>query len=164
MCIIFLLYNLKKSTSRPKNINNTISLSDIGIGVYGSDRNLIMNNNINGSFFCRTGVNLEFSDENIISENQITQYECGIMLRWSSYNTISLNSLIENEQCFYEDDNCVGNTFENNFCPKTNIGIMGYDLGILIGILSLISLIIIIKYRNKMSPGGKLEQTQIDHK
>jgi parallel beta-helix repeat protein len=131
--------------------NNTIRLSGIGIGIYGSNHNLLLNNNMNSSLFGNTGINLQFSDENVISGNEIKEYECGIMLIWSKYNNISLNSLIGNGRCFYEDDGCVGNIFDNNFCPHTNNTIiMGYDLIFILGILSVGSTIIILKYRKKM--------------
>jgi parallel beta-helix repeat protein len=136
--------------------NNTILYSIVGIGVYGSDHNLLLNNNMSTSIFSRAGIDLQFSDENVISLNIIKEYECGMMFMWSKYNNITFNTLIGNAQCFYEDDGCVGNRFENNFCPHPSDTVIGYDLLIILGILSLISTTILLKYRKKMFPRDKI--------
>jgi parallel beta-helix repeat protein len=147
---------LYESCENDSVLNNTIRSSDVAIGVYGSDHNLLLNNDMNGSAFGLIGIDLQFSDENIISRNSIKEYECGMTFTWSKFNNITFNFLIRNGQCFYEDDGCEGNRFENNFCPHPSETVIGYDLLIILGILSLISTTILLKYRKKMFPRDKI--------
>lgn len=109
----------------------------------------IVNDNQDFGFYLRN------CDKNIIETNLINNNYCGINLTINSdYNIIIGNSLKGNSVCYYQDDTCVGNVFENNICQgvNSNFSIIGStNLLIVFGIMTIIYLILkkkkkLIKY------------------
>ncbi|MFX1575326.1 MAG: NosD domain-containing protein, partial [Promethearchaeota archaeon] len=135
-----------------------------GIGLHGSYYNTVSGNNANenGGF----GIDLSGSENNVISGNIANNNGMGIFLDWSNYNTISGNTanyngdgifLLESNYnivsgntlqgngryCIFEE-NCIGNTFsDNGSCTygQDSERIPGYNLFILLGIISVVVII-----------------------
>ena len=92
-------------------------------------------NNYNGYYCFRL-------ENSIISGNNINyNNDYGIYLLVCKNNTITANSLNGNEKCFNEEYS-EGNVFENNECRDRKTFILGYNLFILLGILSITTIII----------------------
>jgi len=85
-----------------------------GIILKYSDNNNITGNTANNNK--DDGIYLDYSDNNFILANNINNNMEGIIFYSSSYNTISNNILIGNNDCFTEKGDCIGNIFENNIC------------------------------------------------
>ena len=86
------------------------------------------------------GIFLGLSDYNVISKNRANKNSYhGIQLRISNYNNITNNILLGNSKCIDEFD-CEGNYFNNNNCGIRNIS--GFDLLLLIGIISVSTIIL----------------------
>lgn len=76
--------------------------------------NIANNNEIFGFY-------LSNCDNNIIQNNLINNNYCGINFTLNSDNNLIIgNSLKANTVCYYQDDTCVGNIFENNICQEFN--------------------------------------------
>ena len=114
-----------------------------GIYLSSSDDNDISGNNANNN---RYGIFLGGSNNNDISGNTANNNTYGISLSESDYNTISGNTLLGNDECIVEE-NCQGNEFSDNGSCTYGEGdkepsIPGYNLFILLGILSCLCIII----------------------
>ena len=156
-----------------KILNNTaISNEDDGIHVERCINLVVLYNNVS---YCRTGIMLRSevslsynntvsenivkgnywgiylldTDNNIILENFAKENYIGIYIRRSNYNNISGNFLIGNDKCIIEVE-CEGNIFENNYCD-IEPAILGYNIFLIIAIISAVSLIIISKKLKKFN-------------
>ena len=129
-------------------INNYIENNEFGIIFSYSNYNYFSKNNVNHN--TEVGIMLSISDYNTIKANIVNFNEVGISL-WgyqelggSNNNSIIGNTLIGNNQCIYEDENCHGNIFENNNCAEEHL-ILGYNLISIIFVVFLILSIMIKK-------------------
>ncbi|MFX1346703.1 MAG: nitrous oxide reductase family maturation protein NosD [Promethearchaeota archaeon] len=121
---------------------NTVNDTWDGINLYYSDNNTISGNTAN--FNDNNGIELGYSNNNIISGNTVNYNLAGMHLYYSNNNTISGNTLNGNSNCWFEDD-CEGNVFDNNSCRNRKIippVILGYNILILLGILSVVAILI----------------------
>ncbi|MEE9377332.1 MAG: right-handed parallel beta-helix repeat-containing protein [Candidatus Lokiarchaeia archaeon] len=125
--------------------NLNVSYCSFGISLYSCNNNTISGNTAN---YNEKGIDLRASDFNIISGNTANYNEKGIDLYLSDFNTISGNSLIGNQVCWGEST-CENNTFENNDCGYYQQPIPGYDLFLIIGVISIVSAIMMKKQKSK---------------
>ncbi|MFX1499551.1 MAG: NosD domain-containing protein [Promethearchaeota archaeon] len=134
--------------------NLNVSYNSVGISLYYCNNNTILENtaNYNNEF----GIYLWYSDYNTISENTANYnraYETeskayGIYLSNSNNNLISGNTLLKNDEC-WKEMSCENNTFENNDCGRFQPAILGFNIFLLIGVISIISASIMKKHKSK---------------
>lgn len=126
---------------------NTVKSNSWGIELYLSDSNNISENTVEYNY---AGVYCEDSDYNIIAENNIKNSTWGIDLYNSNYNNVTGNILVNNEYCITEDL-CDGNIIQDNQClyEIEPGGISGYDLPLLIFLISMISSIIVLSFKKR---------------
>ncbi|NHJ25678.1 MAG: hypothetical protein EAX89_13925 [Candidatus Lokiarchaeota archaeon] len=141
-----------------------------GIYIFGGDNNTISENSFSYNNF--NGIFLELNSnnsflENNVSYNNFNGFYCyglenslisgndinhnqkyGINFINCKINAIIGNSLIGNEKCFNEVYS-EGNVFENNECHDRTTYIPGYNLFLLLGILSTLVIILIKKKLKK---------------
>jgi parallel beta-helix repeat protein len=134
-----------------------------GIYIFGGDNNTISENSV--SYNNHNGVFLELNTnnsflENNISYNDFNGFYCyslensfisgndinhnqkyGIYFINCKKNMIRGNLLIGNEKCFNEEYS-EDNVFENNECRDRTSSIPGYNLFLLLGILSILAIIL----------------------
>jgi len=123
-------YNMQEGILLEYSINNLCT------------ENNVSHNNYNG-FYC---YRLENS---IISKNNISYNKnYGIRFFYCINNTISKNILIGNTECFYIDSLSEGNIFQNNDCRSPEPIILGYNIYLLLGILSICVIIFSKKIKN----------------
>lgn len=131
--------------------NNLSSNFGNGLFIYGYGHNTITNNTLNNNWH---GLSLESSDYNDILNNTMNNNrEYGVHLFDSDYNTVSDNILRFNREGCWTDEGGTGNTFSNNICEEwTENGdgdgvtfIPGYNLALIIGVISMISAILLRK-------------------
>ena len=99
------------------------------------------------------GFYLSNCDKNIIETNLINNNYCGINFTLNSdYNIIIRNSLKANSVCYYQDDTCVGNVFENNICQgvNSNFSIIG-TTSILIAFSIMTTIYLILKKKKRLN-------------
>ena len=82
----------------------------------------------------------------MISGNTLNNNEYGIFLYISSYNTISGNNLIGNDECIFEVG-CQGNIFKDNDCTLTPS--LNYLPTILIISITIVVVSVFIIYQNR---------------
>jgi parallel beta-helix repeat protein len=165
---IGLLYSDNNIISGNSVINNTSS----GIGLYES-HNVSISGNI-ANYNSGSGIILMYSNYSLIlgntannnrvggmglghiinttiSGNIVNYNPVGIRLWSSHYNTISGNTLIENNKCMVVTDSTENTIKDNGFCiiNSETLQIPGYNLFILIGLLSFLT--ILIKKKMKKS-------------
>ena len=135
--------------------NLNISYGPTGISLYYCNANNISGNAVSSNKY--NGISLYYSDDNAISGNTVnSNIDIGIYLDSSNNNTVSGNLFTGNGLCINET-NCVGNEFSNNGDCLYGIAVSGddipgYNLYILIGIMSvLLVLSIRIKKKRKIS-------------
>jgi parallel beta-helix repeat protein len=128
---------------------NTASYNFNGIYLWANNNyNTISDNNANNNNYY--GIYLSSSEHNTIlgnTANNNTNF--GIFLKESNYNNVSGNTLLGNDKCIGEI-NCEGNTFsDNGNCtygqenPENPAPLISsYNIYLLLGILSIISIII----------------------
>ena len=98
---------------------NTANDNDIyGIYLYNSYDNTISGNTANDNI--DAGISLLVSDDNNIKNNTINRNSLGILLDQSNNNTVSENTLIDNEYCIFEFE-CLDNIIENNNCSTPTV-------------------------------------------
>ena len=108
------------------------------------NNNTVSGNTANYNF---RGISLYDSDNNEISGNTANNNTAiGIYLSESDYNIVSGNNLIGNGLCISER-NCQGNKFSDNGSCTYGEGdkepaIPGYNLFLLLGILSVVSILL----------------------
>jgi len=122
---------------------NTLNNNSHGIYLYFNSYNTISGNTANNNSY---GIYYNRCSYNTISGNTANNNSYGIYLTQSHYNIISGNTLLGNEQCIAEE-NCRGNKFSDNGSCTYGEGdekpfILGYNLLLLLGLLSLISILI----------------------
>jgi parallel beta-helix repeat protein len=129
--------------------NNLSNNGDHGLSMYTSGHNTISNNTLNSNW---NGLTLESSDYNDILNNTMNNNrEYGVFLMDSNYNTVSDNIFICNRDGCWADEGGTGNTFNNNICEECPeggdgvTGIPGYNLTLIIGVISIISAILLRK-------------------
>jgi len=107
---------------------------------------LISNLNVS---YGSVGISLFYCNNNNISGN-IANYnkEHGIYLYYSNNNLISGNTLIGNDEC-WKEEYCENNSFENNDCGNYQPPIPGYNVLLIIGVVSIVSVIIMKKLKPK---------------
>ncbi|GAG61077.1 unnamed protein product, partial [marine sediment metagenome] len=93
--------------------NSGSTNTDAGIKLINVNNSKLIENNCSNN---NCGIYLELSNnndilENILGFNTLT----GLYLNFSNFNTISKNTFKYNTENAKEE-NCVGNTFENNYC------------------------------------------------
>jgi len=111
-----------------------------GIGLIYSHNNKISGNTV--SYNKGDGIYIERSNDNSISNNIISYNgHCGLILIRSHFNTISWNVFIGNDKCIREVE-CEGNVIEHNDCDTEEPAILGYNLFILLGVLSFVAIVI----------------------
>jgi parallel beta-helix repeat protein len=118
---------------------NNVSGNNANIQLFESDNNNILGNN-------GAGIALLNSDYNTISGNTASYR---IILQDSDYNIVS-----GNDACWEEiGDDCDGNVFSDNNgpCPSSDQQIPGYTLFFLLGILSVVTILIWKKVKNRES-------------
>ncbi len=115
---------------------------------YGEDNDVSENTVINCT---EHGITLFESNNNIIQKNEVINNTIyGIFLEISNTNTIKNNIIDHVEGCIRERE-CNGNVFESNICnPDTGLQIPGYNLLILIGVISFICIFLIYKNKNRI--------------
>ncbi len=157
---------LNRSNNNTISVNTANNNNEVGITLANSDYNTVSgstvnynnlfgivlgnstNNNISGNtanYNFDAGIHLSFSDYNTISGNTANYNRYGIRFYDSDSNTISRNNLVGNDVCVYEDEASKSNVFENNDCGEI---IPGYNLFILLGILS--AVVIILSNKKKV--------------
>jgi len=119
---------------------NNISYSYTGIKLRGYN-NTVSENYVKEN---NEGIRLQKVNYSIVMGNVIINNHYGIILTNSYYNNISGNFLTGNDICISEFE-CEGNLIENNDCHlgDTNPVIPGYNLFVLIGVISIVSSIIV---------------------
>ena len=131
--------------------NNLSNNFDNGLSIYGYGHNTITNNTLNSN---ENGLNIESSDYNDILNNTMNNNRgYGVFLVESNYNTVSYNIFRCNRWGCWTDEGGTGNTFDNNICeecPEDGNGdgvpfIPGYNLPLMIGVISIISVILLRK-------------------
>ena len=132
---------------------NTANYNDAH-GIYISGNNSIISGNIaNNNHF--SGISLIEGNNNNVSGNYANDNgRYGIYMRESNFNNISGNTLLENkEKCIYERDCQVNNYSNNDSCPYgQDDGIIpGYNLYLLLGILSVLAVLISKKINNSFA-------------
>ncbi|MFX0059502.1 MAG: NosD domain-containing protein [Candidatus Hodarchaeota archaeon] len=145
---IFGDYNTVSFNNISNNQDNGIWLSD---AIYNTFSNNIINNN------SWNGLYLEVSDNNDILNNTISYNKAyGLYLSTSDSNTVEGNTFYCNRDGCWQDDGS-GNTFYNNSCedcPEDENGgpefpgIPGYNLILIIGLISVFTAIL-MKRRKK---------------
>ena len=107
------LYGISSDEINNNNITgNTANSNDkVGIYLYDSKNISLLGNTANNN--SDYGISLSSSDYNTISGNTANNNSIGISLFSSDYNTVSKNILQGNSKCIMEE-NCIGNTFQNN--------------------------------------------------
>lgn len=98
--------------------------------------------NVSGNVINNTniGIDLGYSDNNLILGNTVNNSLIGINFFVSNNNNISGNILINTMYCIYESD-CRNNHFEDNYCPTKKSSIPSYNLFFLFGLLITLSVI-----------------------
>ena len=133
--------------------NNFSDNQDNGIWIYNSDYNTFNNNSMNNNW---NGFTLEQSNNNDIIGNEIKyNKEYGLNLYECNDNTIIGNTFYCNNQGCWQEYGGTGNTFDNNICedcPEEDGnggpgGVPGYNLLIIIGIISIFITLLIRKRR-----------------
>ncbi|MFX1402667.1 MAG: NosD domain-containing protein, partial [Promethearchaeota archaeon] len=132
---------------------NTANNNDRGIYLAVCDNNIISGNTANNNSFY--GIELYFSDFNTVSENTANYNFHGIELYHSNFNIISKNTLIRNFVCIYEE-NCIGNTFNDNGDCTHGQRSSGVPIEMIIVILVItggatlgLTILLIIRHRKK---------------
>jgi len=138
--------------------NNTFSENNIlysatGLVMHYSNNSKIFNNTISNSDM--SGIYIEFSHYNIFLENTVNDNGCmGMHLNESNNNIISDNTFLGNKDGCILETNCINNTIEHNECDEakdvkddedTDLAIQGYDLLLIIGIISAVSVLLLVK-------------------
>jgi len=122
--------------------NNANNNNNTGMKFRFCEYNNISENYANNNYY---GIVLEMSYHNMVSVNTANNNtDFGIYLNGSEYNTISGNILIGNDECIAEASS-LRNTFsDNDACTygQGGGGIPGYNLFLLLGILSLVAIVI----------------------
>ncbi|TFF88169.1 MAG: hypothetical protein EU549_03515 [Promethearchaeota archaeon] len=116
--------------------------------------NIITNNSAKYESGCH-GIHIGSGQNNTIYNNTINYNEgYGINLIESNYTIVLNNLLIENVEGCINEVNCIGTVINNNICielPGNGDGeeplIFGYDIFILLGLVSIISLIVVKKIK-----------------
>ena len=132
--------------------NTANNNEDDGIYLTISDYNTLSGNTANNND--DNGISLAEGYNNTISENTANYNTNGIYLFNSDSNIFSLNTLIGNDVCIYEDILCDFNVFENNECGEED-GIP-FELIILISVISggavigVVILLLIIRKRKRI--------------
>ncbi len=130
--------------SSKKNLvsSNTANNNEHGIYVGSGENNTISQNTANYNEY---GISIYERFLNSILGNYVNYNNYGIYLFMSYNNKISGNSLIGNNVCISESY-CEGNVFTNNDCGDV---ILGYDVILLIVIISAVSIITTKKIKNR---------------
>ena len=121
-----------------------------------STNNQIARNN--ATFNGKAGIQLNASNSNRIYDNIAKNNTFGLLLNSSSYNCIYGNTLVNNTIDYFESGICVGNGDcrisaaggggggdDDGKDDKEEATIPGYDIYILVGIISIISIVLIKK-------------------
>jgi parallel beta-helix repeat protein len=106
---------------------NSVFHSNMGIFLGGINNNTISENNVEDNYY---GIYLLNTDNNTIATNSVKQNHIGIYLRNSDYNNVTGNTLIGNNECIVNQEDCIGNIFENNDCGRVDGAIPGYNINI----------------------------------
>lgn len=130
-------------------MKNKVSYSQTGIFLRGSNVDECYNNTVSGNIVKNNynGIYIREVNHSKVIGNNITSNDYGIRLLNTKYITVSGNILIGNVICIEEID-CTGNNIENNDCGSEEI-IFGYNLLHLIGVISVLSLIIVVREKKK---------------
>jgi len=120
--------------------NNTInSNNNGGIELYYSRDIQISDNQINENYY---GIKMVESIRNDVFQNTINHNYYGITLISSDANEIIDNILHYNRICYTETDDCLSNTYENNDCIEIKDDSLNWM--ILLGVISIVSFLAII--------------------
>ena len=145
-CYIGIMANGDYNTFSGNNLSNNL---DQGLYISYSGYNTIINNTLNNNHW--NAFVLESSDNNNIVNNTMN-YNTGYGMRLidSNSNIVSDNVFRCNSQDCWLDEGGTGNTFIDNICEPcpdngNGGGVPGYDLLLIIGIISIISAIILRK-------------------
>lgn len=149
-CYVGVMVNGELNSISSNNLSNNV---DSGLWISGSKYSTIINNTINNNH--QDGILLEMSDDNDIVNNTINHNNnWGLRLIDSNSNIVSDNVFRCNGQDCWLDEGGSGNTFIDNTCedcPDNGNGhggpggVPGYNLIIIIGVLSIISVILLRK-------------------
>ena len=132
--------------------NNLSNNFESGLYIIDYGHNTITNNTLNNNW--NAGTIVERSDYNDILNNTMNNNRgYGVFLMDSNYNTVSDNIFRFNREGCWADEGGTGNTFNNNICEEwTEDGngdgvpfIPGYNLTLIIGVISIISAILLRK-------------------
>ncbi|MCK4238859.1 MAG: right-handed parallel beta-helix repeat-containing protein [Candidatus Lokiarchaeota archaeon] len=120
-------------------IGNEVSNNIIGIRLWDCDNCNVMENIMKDN--SNSGIMLRDSDYNIISGNTANDNLFGIYLKNSNSNKVNDNTFLDNlGDSIQEDEDCEGNTIENNNCGDSSaIVIPGFDLIIILSTIIAIS-------------------------
>ncbi|MFX1364628.1 MAG: nitrous oxide reductase family maturation protein NosD [Promethearchaeota archaeon] len=117
--------------------NNSISNNQIcGIDVNSSTRIDISTNEINKNYY---GIRMIESAACDILQNTINHNHYGVYLNSSIGIDILQNTLHHNRICYFETDDCIGNSYQDNDCIETKNRGLDYLLPLILGIISLSS-------------------------
>jgi len=114
---------------------NIAKNNSMGIKINGNCNN----NTIEGNTFNENllrGIWIINSNFNFIIENTINKNGIGIDLKISNYTQIIGNTLIGNGVCTEEED-CIGNDFQNNKCGESQPAIHGYGLYFILSVFTI---------------------------
>ncbi len=116
----------------------TSNHNNYGITLYSCNSSTIHGNTANNRY---DGIYLALSNSIRVAGNHISSNSIGIELASSNYNIVTGNTLYNNSECITEED-CTGNTLENNNCGNSGdpmlifllilIPIVGVALGLYI--------------------------------
>jgi parallel beta-helix repeat protein len=99
--------------------NNDLNGQGFGIALSESSENQIERNNISGLYF--SGIDILASNNNYISKNHITACKLGISLRGSHNNSLADNLCMKNERAgIYSNDSSNNNFLENELTGNGN--------------------------------------------
>ncbi|MFX1377181.1 MAG: nitrous oxide reductase family maturation protein NosD [Promethearchaeota archaeon] len=131
--------------------NEISSHNSAGIAIQDSDWNIIKNNTIYDN---ERGISLDSSHNNDIIENTLNPNGIGIDMQLSNYNNIINNLIVYYYECISQTD-CQDNNILDNDCQEKQRfktpSIFGYDLILLITLLSIVSVFLLktLKYAKK---------------
>ena len=125
---------------------NIVSYSQTGISLRGSNVYECYNNTVTANIVKNNyyGMYIRGVNNSKVIGNNITSNYYGIALGYTNRIIVSGNNLIGNDICIIEVD-CEGNIIEDNYCDiEEPPNIPGYNLLLLIGAISVVSLIIVV--------------------